>query len=467
MASNNGYFVTASDTKAAIQDSNRTQAGYDTWRQLYGAIDLNKQQKLSALKYDYDKAVGDAYAQAFASKQQIANSNYIDSYKEELARRIDDTLEQAYGSYLQNYAKGTESLENEAAGYRSNITNALDEQAKNTSNLINKVYDYLQYTYDNYYNDPTAKAQLERNGMDFSKFEYDRFLKDELDAQGNSTGRKILKTMDELAAGDKNVSGIFTTDESGNLRLNDAGIDYFDYLMNSDNSVYGLSTFGSWLRNEDSELYDWYTSENPYNYATDKLGRNTNAASLKQLLGLNPTESEYKINEHLFDKTIDKTANKIKDMSRVKDMSSINEFTATKEEIQSMKDKGYYTDDTYNKLMADLTKTENNVYRSVLTKKTTASAAVERNRPYDVSNYTIKFTDGANKILGNNSITVVQGPLVQAPTTAKSFDNGQVFLYNGKAYVYVGDGKMFKVNGAKSYDSKLKTLLNNTVYDLK
>ena len=164
MATNNGYFVTASDTKAAIQDSNRTHEGYNMWRQMYGAIDLEKQKQTNALKYDYDKAVGDAYAQAFATKQQVANSDYGDSYKAELTKRIDDTLAQAYESYLQNYNKGVASLESEAAGYRDNVTKALDEQTKNTSDLINKVYDYLQYTYDNYYSDPNAKAQLEKKG---------------------------------------------------------------------------------------------------------------------------------------------------------------------------------------------------------------------------------------------------------------------------------------------------------------
>ena len=455
MASNNGYFVTASDTKAAIQDSNRTQAGYNTWRQMYGAVDLNKQQQMSALKYDYDKAIGDAYAQAFASKQQVANSNYIDSYKDELTRRIDDTLEQAYGSYLQNYAKGAESLESEAAGYRSNITNALEEQAKNTSNLINKVYDYLQYTYDNYYNDPTAKAQLERNGMDFSKFEYDRFLKDELDAEGNATGRKILKTMDELAAGDVNAPGIFTTDEGGNLRLNDAGIDYFDYLMNSDNSVYGLSTFGSWLRNEDSELYDWYTSENPYNYAQDKLGRNTNAASLKQLIGMKSDDESYSPEERKYGMSQEfRVDKKIREVGNMTDPSEVTEsYDAAKKDYEN----GLYTDDEWKRLQNSYNLAERKAYKS-----TRWSGIISAG-----STFTIKFQNGTKGILTYDDTTVTVGKAEKMPSEAR-FTNGQAFIYNGTVYVAGDDGKAYHVRnyGDKSAYSRLKKLLTGTVYDV-
>jgi len=295
-----GSYFTASDIAGRLEEQNRTSEGYKTWRQMYGAIDLAKQQEMSNLRYGTEQNIADAYAEAYAAKQAVANTNYFDAYKETLDLGIDKALTEAYDTYIKNYESGMYTIESQAKSAREQITDALQGEAENYAALANKPYEYLQYLYDTYYSDETARANMLEKGVDWESYPFARFLKDEVDQAGNTTGNKVLKTWDELVAGDESTTALFDVDpETGEKTLNAAGLDYYDMMLNNPYYDSGMTTFDEWLAGNDEDLYGWYTSYNPYTVAAkSEYDQNTYGGSaFRDFIGLKSTDQQYSMLE--------------------------------------------------------------------------------------------------------------------------------------------------------------------------
>jgi len=295
-----GSYFTASDIAGQLEEQNRTSEGYKTWRQMYGAVDLAKQQEMSNLRYDTEQSMADAYAEAYAAKQAVANTNYFDAYKETLDLGIDKALNEAYDTYMKNYESGMYNIESQAKSAREQITGALQGEAENYAALANKPYEYLQYLYDTYYSDETTRANMLEKGVDWESYPFARFLKDEVDEEGNTTGNKVLKTWDELVAGDDSTTALFDVNpETGEKTLNAAGLDYYDMMLNNPYYDSGMTTFDEWLAGNDEDLYGWYTSYNPYTVAakSDRDQNTYGGSAFRDFIGLKSTDQQYSMLE--------------------------------------------------------------------------------------------------------------------------------------------------------------------------
>lgn len=295
-----GSYFTASDIAGQLEEQNRTSEGYKTWRQLYGAVDFAKQQEINAMRYDTEKSIADAYAEAYAAKQAVGNTNYFDAYKETLDKGINDALTQAYDTYIKNYNENVYNIESQAQSAREQITGALQSEAESYASLANKPYEYLQHLYDTYYSDETVRKQMLEKGVDWESYPFARFLKDEVDEDGNATGTKLLKTWDELVVGDENAAALFDTDPvTGEKILNEAGLDYYDMLLNNPYYASGMTTFDEWLAGNDEDLYNWYSSYNPYTVAAkSEYNQNTYGGSaFRNFIGLKSTDQQYSMLE--------------------------------------------------------------------------------------------------------------------------------------------------------------------------
>lgn len=282
-----GAIFSTDDIKKQLLHMNRDYTGRKSWEKLYGDIDLAKQQQLNAASADYSQAMSDAYASAYANKASLASGNLGQGYKTAVDEELDVALENAYDSYRANYLAATADIESTTADAVANVDAALTEQADYTKRMSDKPYEYLQYLFDKY------GEGAEENNIFYTDELWKRYTYEETDENGDPTGQRKLKTWDEIVGfgtkDDETGEWLGLRDADGNLTLK--GVDFYDQMLNYfDSAEPGAgSGFGSWLAENDSELFDWSQSYNPYNY-TDA---GTNAGSFKTMFGLTSTDQTY------------------------------------------------------------------------------------------------------------------------------------------------------------------------------
>lgn len=298
---------TEGEIKRQLAELNRDYLGRKTWEGAYGAVDLAKQQQLSALSSDYSQAVAEAYASAYKNSAILQNSDLGQGYKLSAQEQMDIALDEAYRSYRQNYMEGASKIQSSIAPYEQQIGERLQSQAEMTGQMSEEVYNYLSHIWE--LNQGGELGLINENGEPYDLFAekgWSKYLKPVVDEEGNATDEYELKTFDEIIdrgayttyTDDKGVAhkewtGLY--DDQGNLTVK--GADFFDQMLNE--LAYegrGLS-FGEYLKTENPELYDWAQSTNPYDFAPDKSGTSTNLASFRTLFGMTSTDEEYRFIE--------------------------------------------------------------------------------------------------------------------------------------------------------------------------
>ena len=91
-----------------------------------------------------------------------------------------------------------------------------------------------------------------------------------------------MRPIDDISA------GLYDDDDFLTLQ----GADFFDQMEN-DMATRGGLFIRNYLQSEDSDLYNWALSNNPYDYAPDKLGASNNASSFKTMVGMTSKDDEY------------------------------------------------------------------------------------------------------------------------------------------------------------------------------
>lgn len=339
-----GSIFTASDAAKWMEEQNRTSEGYRSWRQMYGAIDLAKQRSINQATLSTEEGMSEAYAEAFAAKQAVDKSNYFDTYKQQLDDKINKSLEEAYDNYIKNYNTELYQIENTAAEKTQAIDTALATQGEYVSKVADSAYTYLQNLYDTYYSDLNKRKELQEKGFDWNKYEISRYLKDDVDEEGNirtdeeGNPLKLLKTWDELVAGDATTTGLFERTESGDRMLSQAGIDFYDMLLNTPYYDYGIKSYDEWLRETDEDLYSWYTSYNPYVYAPKTEGGNdtTGASLFRQFAGMQSYDQKYSFMERFGGMSKEVLDEHLSDIT--KNIEELGEITDSKKIITKSKE---------------------------------------------------------------------------------------------------------------------------------
>lgn len=302
-----GNITTRSSVKQSLMEANKDYLGRKSWEQLYGSIDLAKQQQISELQQDYSKDMANAYASAYNQNTAIASSNLGQGYKLSAMESIDDALAKAYETYRSNYLQGVSEAESYASKAAEGVTEALDTQTENTQTMLHKPYEYLTWLREQY-----AEGDEEKD-IFLNDLLWKRYTKDELDEKGNATGNKVLMSWDDLQAK--------MYDSEGNLT--DYGTEFYDTMLNKMSVEQPSLGFNKWLAENDEKLYDWFASTNPYDYSSYD---NRNIGAFKKLVGMKSNDYTYSFIERsgaFTDKELDEMFGKfINTASELKDIGT-------------------------------------------------------------------------------------------------------------------------------------------------
>lgn len=296
-----GMVYDVNSIKQQLAEANRDYQGRKTWENLYGSIDLAKQQQIGQLTKDYSEATAEAYAAAYKSNAAVMSSNLGQGYKAAAIEETDIALEEAYNAYRQNYLQGVSEVEGAAAEAAAGVTEALTEQAEYTKDFANAPYEYLQYMWEKQQAGELLDAEDNAINL-FDEEMWKRYTYEVTDEEGKPTGERALKSWeqianygayniitDEFGREQKEWTGLY--DEQGNLTIK--GADFFDQMINQLAAEGRGISFGEWLSETNQELYDWSQSYNPYDYTT----AGSNLGSFKTMVGLTSTDEQYQFIE--------------------------------------------------------------------------------------------------------------------------------------------------------------------------
>ena len=268
---------TAQNIASYLERMNKDYNGRRVWAEQFAGIDANKQAAIEGMASDYSDAVATAYLSSLSNKAAIGQSNLISGQKEGTLSANDEALEEAYKSYLQNHAQSIDTINTSAAQMRAGVNTTLAEQSEMFAKYGNAHLDYLEHLYSN-------------NPKLFDNERFANYMTTSYNDNGDA--ERVLMSRGEL----ENL--IF--DPSGGLTT--AGRAFFDQMENDE--LLRNNSFGSYLQENDEELYNWAMSDNPYNYSPDAAGRNTMASSFAQF-AIGDTDEQFENIEHFFGLTPD------------------------------------------------------------------------------------------------------------------------------------------------------------------
>lgn len=260
-----------------LEKSNRDYYGKRTWANMFGNVDLSMQLALDNLKTDFGKAAGEAFDVAQKNAAAIGSSNLISGHKDAAMEANQLALQEAYDSYMANYHAGAQTIEENAIKQMSDVNQRLMQQAEMYSKYYGEHFNYLQSLWDKYEAGEIAGDFFKSNeAADYMQNIYDETKNLPLyDEAGNI--KQEMKSIGDIE------SMIYDIDNEGNRTLNAMGIKFFDQLENS--QLLKEYSFENYLRENNAELLDWAMSEDPYNWAPNRLGESTMAGTFRQMTG--------------------------------------------------------------------------------------------------------------------------------------------------------------------------------------
>lgn len=280
-----GSVFDAKDIKKYLLKYNRDYTGKKSWESLYNQINLSTARQLTSLSADYSQAMSDAYVAAYANKAAVNSSNIGEGYKTAIDEELDIALDAAYDAYRSNYLSSVSDIENAANEATAQIDLAMEEEANNISSFAMKPYEYLQYLFDKF------GEGSEEDNIFYNEALWKQYTNEEFDENGELVNRS-LKSWDEIVAkGIKDENGEWIGLYDADNRLTIKGADFFDQMLNYyDYTKPGAGLgFGSWLAENDPDLFKWSKEYNPYDYTE----AGTHLGSFKTMFGLTSTDEQY------------------------------------------------------------------------------------------------------------------------------------------------------------------------------
>lgn len=297
-----GMILTADSAAKQLMENNRNYYNQKTWEQLFSNNNYAAMKAENQIVKDYTQDTAAAYVSYLKNKNTLANSDIVGESRRQILQSNEQALQEAYNSYRQNLEQNLQSVESARATTEEAINEELQYQGEMMSQYNNLHYDYLEELYNQYL---AGENQL------FNDQLWSRFLtRDQLiDAEGNlvydengepSYGEYRLKTQselsnpayDEVVLDDGTIRRDYTSlyDEQGNLTV--AGVDFFDFIENALATQGGYS-WGDFLSENYSDVYDWATSYNPYNYTQE----GSQAGTFRTMTGRMSTDYTYEFAE--------------------------------------------------------------------------------------------------------------------------------------------------------------------------
>lgn len=277
--------LTQSSLKSDLERLNRNISGQRTWGSMYGAVNYAEQAAMAPLNQNYAESMAEAYRTALQNQAAVQGSNVGTGYKEYAIGEIDEALNQAYDQYLQNYMRNKASVTSQYDEYRSNISEAVGEQADYVKRYEQAHFDYLNELYR-----MRESGELAEKGYydPFEEANWAKYL--QTDVEGN-----VIGLLDENAI----RNNLF--DAEGNLT--DAGIDFYEQmeldLAQREENTYNLQDY---LRtNKDyQDVADWVTGQYMFSYDPDVWGNTTGQSMFNTLFGRVSSDTAYTFAERKY-----------------------------------------------------------------------------------------------------------------------------------------------------------------------
>lgn len=292
-----GLNFTASDLRNILEQNDKQQNGIRSWRQLFGNASLGQQAQSDALKTAYSDIIAQAYKANFEQQNAIANSGLsAGAVKQGLALSRQE-LADTYNNYMQNYASNLNDINTAYQEEISGYDEALTQRAQNYADLYNSAYNYLSQELfgasyaENDLNTATPVYADEGKNPEVTGYSYDQINHDYLTEHGLDW---LKDENGNLLSWEK--LGPMLVDGSGGLT--EKGTQFFEQLFNArpdaflrtteDGETVNVKSFGQWLSETNTELYDWMVSGDAFNYTFD----GTNLGTAKAMAGLDSTDDD-------------------------------------------------------------------------------------------------------------------------------------------------------------------------------
>ena len=249
-----GTGANPSVTKDILREQNKNAQNLSYWNTLERDIMQSAMDQSLLAKNVYEQAKMDAYIANRDSEQALMNSTIATGEKFSMRDYYKDILSSAYDAARIDYGTSLQKVQSSAATALQNVDKQLSSQAKYTTDIWNKTYDYLKH--------------LDDEGLT-EDVKFSKYYKDVVDEEGTVIGKELLGR-----------SALFESliDEQGNLTSK--GSQYMDMLMDNGYLEYLVD------KDTTGELTQWLQSQNIY----DKSGL-SNLDYVKRLYGI--TEGKY------------------------------------------------------------------------------------------------------------------------------------------------------------------------------
>ncbi len=298
-----GYTITKSDYEKQLREQSKSLTGGKTWAELYQSNYLAGERAKAMAEESYLDAAAQAYQSSLGQRSNILGSNLGQGYKQQALTDTDLALQEAYNTYMNNYAEKANEIASSVAANASKFDEAVASEAEWMEKTGQSVEDYFKYLYNTYYtvDEESGVGILNKDYESVNPFVqnkeiWGRYLKHPVTEKGEDTSSYMLKSPEELNA------MLYDIDEQGNRVLNTLGQDFYDMVMNyMPTPIYDKNgklvrtdiaqtkSYSDYLQEKDKDLYNYLTSSNLYNINTagSKFG------TFKELMGLDANDYEY------------------------------------------------------------------------------------------------------------------------------------------------------------------------------
>lgn len=298
-----GYTITKSDYEKQLREQSKSLTGGKTWAELYQSNYLAGERAKAMAEESYLDAAAQAYQSSLGQRSNILGSNLGQGYKQQALTDTDLALQEAYNTYMNNYAEKANEIASSVAANASKFDEAVASEAEWMEKTGQSVEDYFKYLYNTYYtvDEESGIGVLNKDYESVNPFVqnkeiWGRYLKHPVTEKGEDTSSYMLKSPEELN------TMLYDIDKQGNRVLNTLGQDFYDMVMNyMPTPIYDKNgklvrtdiaqakSYGDYLQEKNKDLYNYLTSSDLYNINTagSKFG------TFKELMGLDANDYEY------------------------------------------------------------------------------------------------------------------------------------------------------------------------------
>lgn len=293
------------DAENYLREEQKTYEGFNTWKQLYGGVDVGTQAAIEQQQYDYSGAMAQAYSTYRQGANALGASDYGQGFKAAALEADHNYLQEAYETYAKNFGTGLSAIVETQTKQVGEIGKALATEATNLELLDRSAYDYLAALQKHSKEtgiftgtkviDPITGATMDKYEDIFAT---DDQFKKYMTQDPDGTAR--LKTREELMSEFVTTKQDPVTGESI-TELNVAGIDFYDRMLNQMTTEGRGLTYDAWLKEQSLDkssdyygAYEWATDQSLYDWDPKNQ---SNIGTFRKMVGLASDDMKYQFVE--------------------------------------------------------------------------------------------------------------------------------------------------------------------------